>query len=330
MILGTISSTKHELESQTNELLKQIEELQREVEKNTLDIDSESVKQGQKINEVKKIALNFEKSITVLSNSQYEDSKTIADLSKHTEKEFKQLRDSIQDLSLQIPKDFHHMDSFNNSVDSSLPSPTHFGEKKKPKRDKKAPLINIEEHLQSLRDEFTLAIDTSAEQLLEKLKASSAKLQATLNSYRSNTIGDLLQLKEKLYWLPVNLQELKGMPPTEARIFILEARLRSEENIRNEQYNKLFSCIDLIKADIRHTSESVMVSHMLPSIASQSLDSRTPDMHRTSYAQKFGESMRGAGKEDRLKQLRIARHNRISMSVDLTKSKKSLKRKQFS
>ena len=42
----------------------------------------------------------------------------------------------------------------------------------------------------------------------------------------------VVELKEKLAWLPMNLSQLQGMNPTEARLFILEARLRSEENCR--------------------------------------------------------------------------------------------------
>ena len=49
----------------------------------------------------------------------------------------------------------------------------------------------------------------------------------------------LAEIREKLSWLPMNLNQIKGKPPNEARLFTIEARLRMEENSRVEQFNSL-------------------------------------------------------------------------------------------
>jgi hypothetical protein len=55
---------------------------------------------------------------------------------------------------------------------------------------------------------------------------------------------DLKLLKSKLDWLPSNIQQISDLPPLEARIFILESRLRREETNRMQQKN------EILKGDI--------------------------------------------------------------------------------
>ena len=52
------------------------------------------------------------------------------------------------------------------------------------------------------------------------------------------------ELKDKLSWLPLSLNQLEGMSPGEARLFTIEARLRSEENARIQAYNNLTKLIE--------------------------------------------------------------------------------------
>jgi chromosome segregation ATPase len=105
-------------------------------------------------------------------------------------------------------------------------------------------------------------------------------LEKKLNSELSNTIyplekklqekiqsndSDVSEIKEKLSWLPMNISQLKGKAPTEARLYTLEARLRSEENSRIESINKLKGLIYSL------TSSSTISDDLLPSVRTMSV-----------------------------------------------------------
>lgn len=279
--------------------------MQREIEKNATDIDNESLKLSQKVNELKKSNLTLENSIVSLSTSRHEDSKNISEMKQYIDKEILKVKESLKELVNRVPV-----------KEKKLKAEKKQEEKlEKAKNAKKVDKPN--EEFLVFRNEVKEIIDKLEENMYSHLKSSHYKIENSISALRNHTTLDLSQLKEKLYWLPVDLKELKGMPPTEARIFILEARLRSEENIRNDQYNKLLSLIDNLKVNVKNTSENFLFSHVLPSIASQSIDSKTPEVHRVTPSKRL-DSIRSTLPEDLLK-LKVSRRNRISMSVDLSK-----------
>jgi hypothetical protein len=55
------------------------------------------------------------------------------------------------------------------------------------------------------------------------------------------------EIQSKLNWLPVNVTDMTGMNAQEARLFTLEARLRSEENSRIKSFNLLGKMIENLK-----------------------------------------------------------------------------------
>lgn len=64
----------------------------------------------------------------------------------------------------------------------------------------------------------------------------------------SNTLNDkLAKISSKLEWLPDKFDDIKGMSVSEARIFILESRIRSEEKARILSNKKLMSELSEIK-----------------------------------------------------------------------------------
>ena len=77
---------------------------------------------------------------------------------------------------------------------------------------------------------------------LIKTRFKSVELQSERNKDQSSTA--IQELKDKLNWLPISLNQLEGMTPGEARLFTIEARLRSEENSRIQAFNHLLSLID--------------------------------------------------------------------------------------
>lgn len=79
--------------------------------------------------------------------------------------------------------------------------------------------------LDSLRVETNAIVFKAYEESREKL----------MQNYRE----DLKYLKSKLDWLPSTSQELSDLSPLEARLFILESRLRREENNRIMQKTEI-------------------------------------------------------------------------------------------
>lgn len=100
---------------------------------------------------------------------------------------------------------------------------------------------------------------------LQKLSTDTIPIHNNLKNDKMELEVLIKDVKEKLSWLPMNLNHLKGKPPNEARLFTLEARLRMEENLRVEQYNKLFSFINQLKPST-FTENSPTMPSVFPQI----------------------------------------------------------------
>ena len=111
---------------------------------------------------------------------------------------------------------------------------------------------NISQEHIYLEESYTVEMNA----LAEKFKVFQDSMIPIYNSLKSDKVElDLLikELKEKLSWLPMNLNHIKDKSPNEARIYTLETRLRMEENSRVEQFNKLLSLIFQSKSDVQAT-----------------------------------------------------------------------------
>lgn len=94
----------------------------------------------------------------------------------------------------------------------------------------------VDSHIQLFEDKLNHEINHFIRPLEKKLKESLI-----------STDTDLNEIKQKLSWLPINLSQIQGKSPTEARIYTLEARLRTEENSRMESINKLMRVINSLQ-----------------------------------------------------------------------------------
>lgn len=90
---------------------------------------------------------------------------------------------------------------------------------------------------------------SSLEEKAKELQESMISMQYKHKSEKLEMELMIKDLKDKLMWLPMNLNVIKGKTPTEARLYTIEARLRTEENSRVDQYNLLLTTINKLKAD---------------------------------------------------------------------------------
>ncbi|OMJ82512.1 hypothetical protein SteCoe_16801 [Stentor coeruleus] len=127
--------------------------------------------------------------------------------------------------------------------------------------------------------------------LEDKTKELENNLIVMQNKHKSEKLDLELMikdLKDKLMWLPMNLNVIKGKTPTEARLYTIEARLRTEENNRADQYNLLLAAVNKIKLDITNMASSNNLA--FPNISSGRYTARVLDRKPSI---EMGDSMKG-------------------------------------
>lgn len=82
------------------------------------------------------------------------------------------------------------------------------------------------------------------ESLKREVSESIKKLNEQVQSIKKENEESFKEVNEKLNWLPVNVNQMSNMTPNEARLFTLEARLRSEENSRIKAFNFLSKILE--------------------------------------------------------------------------------------
>ena len=128
----------------------------------------------------------------------------------------------------------------------------------------------MDARLEQLRAELTQGPSVTEELTKAKAEIQTAvqallgPVQAELATNKELTHTTIRELKEKLAWLPLSLCQLEGMDPTEARLFTIEARLRSEENLRIR-----------IQRDLKRLSEQISFGSTLPGVDTPELYRRT-------------------------------------------------------
>lgn len=100
-------------------------------------------------------------------------------------------------------------------------------------------LEEIKHHLAALKEEFNAKIEASKitiyKDVTSYFEASSCEQKKAFDKY----VKVAQELEEKYAWLPINLNLLDGMSPLEARLFTVEARMRTEENARIKAFDQL-------------------------------------------------------------------------------------------
>lgn len=104
----------------------------------------------------------------------------------------------------------------------------------------------IEANLNMKPADFQVIDEKISKLLSEKVSV----LEKFIQSNKVESEASLKEIKDKLSWFPMNVNEMKGKNPNEARIFTIEARLRLEENARVEQYNQIVTLINTLRSEL--------------------------------------------------------------------------------
>jgi hypothetical protein len=185
--------------------------------------------------------------------------------------------------------------------------------------DKNIAGFSIEENLNSpqtklLSDEslkkYSLKI-SSLEEKAKELQESMISMQYKHKSEKLELELMIKDLKDKLMWLPMNLNVIKGKTPTEARLYTIEARLRTEENSRVDQYNLLLTTINKLKADFSSLASNN--TQAFPQISSGRYTNRMLDRNPSTDMNDYIKSSQRAEKD---------KSGTRRMSVDLEKTYK--------
>ena len=229
-------------------------------------LEEKSMKKKKKSKKPKKSAskLKFEDNSDPLLD---EDSKTplIPDL-LHPPQEPKNFKVSNADLALPInqitqnsaiPVPPQTLSTSRQSSKSSIPTPVNTysspGSKKQIfcKSPEMKPFDTNSTHLtQTAAIIQPIDLQSIDEKISKMFSDQAANFQKSLHEKQIELNSGLQDIREKLSWFPMTINEVKGKNLNEARIFTIEARLRMEENSRVEQFNQIISLINQIKADI--------------------------------------------------------------------------------
>ena len=106
---------------------------------------------------------------------------------------------------------------------------------------------DFESHFKRHKIQIDLDLRLFKSELLKMIKEKIVPLEEQLMQSRSHYESITLELKDKLSWLPMSLNELNGMSPSDARLFTLESRLRAEENSRIQALATIEKSLENIK-----------------------------------------------------------------------------------
>lgn len=204
------------------------------------------------------------------------------------EKKVKSCKSKSSDLetifNLNLSKNKKSIESLSNSISQILEKisnfesqPQVFSQTSLSKNELKLPTevpryqeINVsevlEKELKLFRSQINFSIESLKKDVNEKLVKEIGQLEEKLNVSRSKLEQATLEIKDKLTWLPINLAELKGMSPNDARLFTIEARLRAEENSRIQALTSIEKSLESIR------------KHSVSPLQHKMHDRRTPDL----------------------------------------------------
>lgn len=161
----------------------------------------------------------------------------------------------------------------------------------------------LEENVNSLKDLISLY----EQQQINTIKSTKNSIENwTVDQINSIVNNQFLKLKEKLEWLPDSSYSLKNMGITEARLFLIESRIRSEEKQRilNDQ-----QILELLSSHKLKTEPKVFESHRRGSLSPRpnknsflNLDKKTSSTQNgKKYRPSSSYQYRDAGSQDKLK-----------------------------
>ncbi|OMJ74564.1 hypothetical protein SteCoe_26463 [Stentor coeruleus] len=105
----------------------------------------------------------------------------------------------------------------------------------------------MENELKSYRFKMELEMKFMKNELLKTIKDHIQPLEAKMTKAQNSLESANAELKDKLSWFPINVSEISGMSPYDARLFTIEARLRAEENSRIQALNNVEKSLETIR-----------------------------------------------------------------------------------
>ena len=104
-------------------------------------------------------------------------------------------------------------------------------------------------------------IESTSENIERYIRTESEMLRQRLMTDCERKVEvETRELKAKLEWLPLNLEDVAGMTPTEARLYTLEMRIRNEENRSISLYQTVKEQLEQIGKEKGKLNESTEVS----------------------------------------------------------------------
>ena len=107
--------------------------------------------------------------------------------------------------------------------------------------------ILIESELAKVKIKLESSLIAAKNELLKQFEENIQKLERNWARSKVTLEEATCEIKDKLAWLPSNLTDLKGMGPSDARLFTIEARLRAEENSRIQAMSTIEKSIEGIR-----------------------------------------------------------------------------------
>ena len=170
--------------------------------------------------------------------------------------------EKIEDLAKEIKTNKEKMTEFSNTLSeitknleesskvSAPPKPElENPQKKAPKQIKgQDPMIqSLMGEISAFKESLQKSAKETEDKLIQEVEKNIKFLNEKVTNIKQENEESFKIVNEKLSWFPVNVSSMSGMTPNEARLFTIEARLRSEENSRIKSFNFLGKMIEGLK-----------------------------------------------------------------------------------
>lgn len=219
-----------------------------------VDIRSQETKEKvqdmeKRLQSAKDIIIQMESAIMTIAKGQEEYAKQLTDYINKAKKSKAKAKNMTKGKK-SIEEDFNYqIKDYENDADEQLlekkpeihlPLFDHSGGSETAIKDFKTELAELKESL------LKSAKDTE-EKLIKQVEKTINELNDNVKQIKKENDESFTEINDKLKWFPVNVKKMSDMTPSEARLFTLEARLRSEENSRIRAFNFLGKLIEGVR-----------------------------------------------------------------------------------
>jgi uncharacterized protein YoxC len=238
-ILNKLEKLKTDVKSESEESFERVFDRIVSAESNLLKkFQTLSYQQSSDFEEMSKKFESVQEKLKIVNFQFSQQNENFCFLNERIEK-FEEGMKMIKEQMEDIEKDHDSTKAVIESLIQPPPPPQSFERKKTVNKTETVvnPIFSrikeVEDNLEELQAKWQDLLSDQVKLSKNELNETRNQMEAwTLESIHKAIASHTLQLKEKLEWLPDSSSSLKGMPITEARLFLLESRLRSEEKQR--------------------------------------------------------------------------------------------------